>query len=356
MRTVIRSFILALILSSFPLPADASWVPDRRKSQFETTFGYALFPYPYSLPGIGSGLGLVGGAMNIKETTTDVYGMYFGGDVTGLAAGVADFHLIPRNLILDLGYSGLTNATIQSYSERGMNTNKNDYTNVELGDMTYYGSRLTATFFDRRFEIYGAYYQGSSQLRNIRDRDGGIIVSAENAEVQRGHVTIMGTRLDLTDDYADPRRGLRIDLSRFLTPPRDSGPDFYVQDYNVTGYVPLGRRSTWAFNYFRSDAHVDRQGETDPAKIAEEQGLNCSDPALTAEEQQFCNDFISNTIANNTYGTSSSLGGFSRLRSYPNMRYKGAHTIFYGTEIRWNLTDESTPYDIFIMRDVRTSW
>ena len=37
--------------------AHASWVPDRRKSQFETTFGYALFPYPYSLPGIGQGFG-----------------------------------------------------------------------------------------------------------------------------------------------------------------------------------------------------------------------------------------------------------------------------------------------------------
>ena len=81
-------FIFALILSLFPLSADASWVPDRRKSQFETTFGYALFPYPYSLPGIGKGLGLVGGAMNIKDTTADVYGMAFGGDVKGLAAGV----------------------------------------------------------------------------------------------------------------------------------------------------------------------------------------------------------------------------------------------------------------------------
>ena len=61
-------------------------------------------------------------------------------------------------------------------------------------------------------------------------------------------------------------------------------------------------------------------------------------------------------IANNTYGTASSLGGFSRLRSYPTGRFKGAHTIFYGSEIRWNLTDESTPFDILIMRDIRTSW
>ena len=62
------------------------------------------------------------------------------------------------------------------------------------------------------------------------------------------------------------------------------------------------------------------------------------------------------SVANNTYGTASSLGGFSRLTVLSNMRYKGAHTMFYGTEIRWNLTDESTPYDIFVMRDVRTSW
>jgi hypothetical protein len=29
--------------------------------------------------------------------------------------------------------------------------------------------------------------------------------------------------------------------------------------------------------------------------------------------------------------------------------------VFYGTEIRWNLTDETTPFDIFVMKDVRTA-
>ena len=60
-------------------------------------------------------------------------------------------------------------------------------------------------------------------------------------------------------------------------------------------------------------------------------------------------------IANNKYGTATSLGGFSRLRSYPQGRYKGAHTEFYGTEVRWNLTDERTPFDLFIIKDVRTA-
>ncbi len=336
--------------------ADASWYPERRKSQFLTEYGYALFPYPYSLPGIGQGLGLVGAAMNINNTTTDAYGMLFGGDVSGLALGVGEVHVIPRKLILDIGLSSLTAATIQSYSERGMTSSKFDYTNIELGDMTYYGSRMTATFHDRRFELYGAYYQGSSQLKNIRDKDGNIIVPAEDAEVQRGHVSIFGTRVDLTDDYQDPRQGVRLDISRSLTPPSDSGPDFYQQDYNATAYVPLGRRSTWAFNYYQSDAHVNRKGHTLFTDVENDLGLNCSDPALTLEEQKDCTDFVNNTRDNNSYGTASSLGGFNRLRSFPNGRFKGAHTIFYGSEIRWNLTDETTPFDIFVMRDVRTSW
>ncbi len=335
--------------------AHALSIPERRKPQFETTLGYALFPYPYSLPGIGHGLGLVGGAMNINNTTTDVYGMVFGGDVEGLALSVADVQVLPENLILDTGYSQLSAATAQNYSQRGMNSKKNDFTNIEMGNMAYVGTRLTATFFERRLEFYGAYWHGTQQLKSIRDRDGDVIIEAQNAVVERGYVSIFGTRIDLTDDYRDPRRGLRIDTNWSPSPPLDHGPRYYVVDYNATAYVPLGRRSTWAFNSFRSDAHVLRQGETDPALVAKEQGVDCGSIADPGE-RQLCQDFLDNTVANNTYGTARSLGGFNQLRSYPAGRFTGAHTLFFGSEVRWNLTDESTPYDIFIMKDVRTSW
>lgn len=355
----LRFFLVVVIFLMVAGLAEASLVPDRRKSQFATEPAYAFFPYPYSLPGIGSGLGLVGGAMNINDTTTDAYGMIFSGDVKGLAAGVADLHLVPKTLIIDLGYSGLSAATIQNYSQRGMNTDKNDYTNIELGDTTYYGTRVTSTFFDRRFEFYGAYYQGSSRWKNIRKPDGTLLAEAQDGQVNRGHVNIFGTRLDLTDDYADPRRGFRLDITRSLTPPEDSGPDYYVQDINATAYFPLSRWSTWAFNYYKSDAVVKRQGETDPAQVKKNLRFDCSgitDPVAQQACQDAVDNAVKNTVANNTYGTASSLGGFSRLRSYPNMRFKGAHTIFYGSEIRWNLTDEATPFDIFVMKDVRTSW
>ena len=73
-------------------------------------------PIPTACPASGTGLGLVGGAMNIAGTHTDAYGMFFGGEITGLAAGVADLHLIPKTLILDTGISSISAATIQSYS------------------------------------------------------------------------------------------------------------------------------------------------------------------------------------------------------------------------------------------------
>ncbi|HEX9021075.1 MAG TPA: hypothetical protein VF903_07425 [Nitrospirota bacterium] len=363
MRTVLAGFLLAICIAGAAAAGAAaeesasggSLYPERRKPQFTKDFGYAVFPYPYSLPGIGSGIGLVGGAMNIADTYTDAYGIIFTGDVRGEAGGLSNIHIIPRHLILDLGYSAVNEATIQSFGQRGMNTDKNDYRLIEFGDTEYYGGRMTAAFFERRFEVYGAWYQGAMKLKSIRDKDGNVIVTAQNPPRERGHTTLFGTRLDLTDDYADPRRGIRLDVTRSQTPPRDSGPDYYVMDYNTTAYIPIGRRSTWAFNFLRSDAVVVHQGETDPARLQQQQGLNCSDPALTPEQQRFCNEVIQNMIANNKYGTATQLGGFSRLRSYPQGRYKGAHTLFYGTEVRWNLTDERTPFNIFIMKDIRTS-
>ena len=333
--------------------ADLS-VPERRRDQFPKQFAYAVFPYPYQLPGIGSGLSLVAGALNIADTYTDAYGIVFSGDVRGGAAGMGDIHLIPRRLILDIGYSAVNKASFQSYAQRGMNTGKNDYSLIEVGDTEYYGARMTGTFFDRRFEIHGAWYEGASQLKNIRDKDGNVILEAQDPPRDRGHTTLFGARLDLTDDYADPRRGFRLDVTRSQSPPRGSGPDYYVMDYNTTGYVPFGRRNTLALNFLRSDAFVKREGETDRTALQQQLGLDCStitDPT----QQQFCNEVIDTTIASNRYGTATTLGGFDRLRAYPQGRFKGAHTLFLGAEFRWNLTDERKPFDIFIMKDVRTS-
>ncbi|MDH4162526.1 MAG: hypothetical protein OEW15_07530 [Nitrospirota bacterium] len=329
--------------------------PERRKPQFQTDPGYYLFPSPYSIPGIGAGGALIGLANNIAGTHTDAFGFLLGGEVRGLGLGLADVHLVPKTLILDLFNQNFNAITATSFRQRGMETGKHDYSLMELGNFWFVGERLTATFADRRFEIYGGNYNIKSTLDKIRDNNGNVILDIDDPRPWRTKVYALGTRIDLSDDYADPRSGFRLDVSRWWSPPVNHiDADFYNMEYNATAYVPLGRISTWLINYFRSDAHVNRPGSTDRATVAAEQNLNCSTISDPAERTE-CEQVIDNIIAANTYGTVSALGGTSRMRSYPNDRFKGAHSVFYATEIRWNLTEEARPFDIFIARDVRTA-
>src|SRR5712691_2316327 len=117
---MLRVFLAACAICAFAQTAIAADLylddlnaPERRRDQFPKDFGYAAFPYPYRLPGIGSGLSFAAAAFNIADTYTDAYGIVFTGDVRGGAAGVGDIHLIPRTLILDLGYSSISKAAFQ---------------------------------------------------------------------------------------------------------------------------------------------------------------------------------------------------------------------------------------------------
>jgi outer membrane protein assembly factor BamA len=236
-----------------------------------------------------------------------------------------------------------------------MQSGKHDYSYLQFEQYGFSGGRLTATSADRRFEVYGGGYLIGSQLDKILDQNSNTIQNIEGSPTWRTKVYGVGLRGDLTDDYYDPRKGFRLDVGRWWSPPASTtDPDFYRVEYNASLYFPLGKHSTWLLNYFRSDAHVVRQGETDPLVIETQQGLNCSDPTLTPQQRTDCQDVVNNIVAANTYGTATGLGGTSHLRSYPEGRFTGAHTVFYGTEIRWTLTEEAHPFDIFIAKDVRT--
>lgn len=328
---------------------------ERRRDQFQGQPGYYIVPVPYRLTGIGEGLIFLGAALNVADTNTDVYGFGFTGDLEGYGAGALDMHLVPRTLIFDLTTERINKATLTSYSKRGMDTDKNDYTLVDLGDIEFNLARLTATFLERRLEVYGMGYEAASQLEGIRERDGTLILDVQDPERDSMQHVAVGARLDLTDDYLDPRKGVRLDISRGWSPRKNSdSSDYYVMEYNATGYIPAGKRNTIALNYFRSDAFVISTGETDRATIESGRGLDCG--AVTdPEEQQQCDQVVDNIIAENRYGTASSLGGTSRLRSYSHDRYIGAHSLFYGAEFRWNITEESTPFNIVIMKDIRTA-
>ena len=352
-RRLVLAAWAALALAQ-AVAARAAALAERRRDQFPHDPGYAVLPYVYNLPGIGLGYGILGAVTNVRGSCTDLVGTVFTGDANGAAFGANAIHLVPQRLILDLGGASLSRTTLQSYSQRGMGSGRDDYSLADFGNSSFAGGRLTATFWERRLEGFLGYYGGAAKLNALRDRGGGLILSSQSSPERKFTVAVLGARVDLTDDYIDPRRGARLEPSLWRSPRQGSGPDFYFTDVSLTGYLPVGARSTWAFNYYRSDAHVLSEGETDAAALAREQGLDCSavpDPGKRAQ----CRQFLDSLAAQNAHGTASGLGGYMRLRSYPLERYKGAHAEFAGTELRWNLTDEVRPFDILIMKDIRTA-
>ncbi len=344
--------ILLLIATTFYSHADIE-LPERRKDQFLTDSGYYIVPTPYSIPGLGDGLILVGAMTNIKQSYTDVYGFAATGDIKGYGLFGTEIHLVKKKLILDLSLTNFDKATSQVYFQRGMLTAKDDYVLAELDHSDFTGARLTYTAFDRRIEIYGLIYQNESRLAAIRDRDGNLIQSAVNSELNTSDTYTYGFRFDLTDDYIDPRRGLRLESSLWHSPPdTDNDPDFDIIELNLTGYIPVGKQHTLALNYFQADSHINRIGQTDASVVEAELGLDCN--AGTPQDQANCRSFVNDTVAQNTYGSVGALGGLSRLRSYPQGRFNGSHARFAGIEYRWNIVEETKPFNYFFARDIRT--
>ena len=97
--------------------------------------------------------------------------------------------------------------------------------------------------------------------------------------------------------------------------------------------LPVFEESTWAFNYFRSDAHVKTEGNLNLNSLLISNGLTetQADTCILYPTVTGCAAQISraqNTIKANKNGTAHPLGGQERLRSYPNGRYQAAHTQF----------------------------
>ena len=348
-----RYGFFSILLIAVASPAKAIDLPERRKDQFPTDSGYYLVPAPYSIPGLGNGLIAVGALTNINQTNADVYGFAAGGDIQGYGLFATELHLIEKTLLLDVTHTSFDKASSQVYSQRGMHTSADDYILAELDHASYNGGRLTYTTFDRRLEFYGVLYANEARLAAIHDKDGNLIQSTVDSQISKSETYTYGMRLDLTDDYIDPRRGVRAETSLWHTPPDDAdSPDFDIVELNLTGYIPVGSRHTLAVNYFQADTHINRQGQTDPAAVESDLGLDCS--IGSAKNQADCLSVVNDTVAANTYGSVGSLGGLSRLRSYPEDRFKGSHARFIGAEFRWNLVEETRPFDYFFAKDVRT--
>ena len=341
---------LSLLISSIAVSAPA----DRRKDQFGQDFGYYLYPIIGEIPGLGTASGFGTSILNIADSDTDFTGYYVRGDFEATGAALLDYHLIPQRLIFDFGYNDYLVAP--TAYDRGINSDPDDVI-YPKAEGAYLLGQLTLSFDQRRYELFARLLSGRERLHEVLDTDGQAFDGIDT-DWDSGRMISLGGSLDLTDDRLYPRRGVRFEFSTRL--PRNSEADYseyFVNDYNLTGYWPMRRWDTVVFNLFHSRAHVTREGLTDYALLRQRRGLDCSQhppgPAFNAC-QRTEEKLLTRMIDNNRFGTASSLGGTQRLRAFDNGRFYAGQALFYGVEYRWNLTDEHTPFDIFIAKGVRT--
>ena len=330
------------------------WAPERRKDQNPTQPAHLIVPLPYSKPGIGEGIVLLGTVTNIGETTADISALFVGGDAEGTILNGSEIPLYSDVLFLDFYLQDIDRAAVNNYSIRGINnTGENDFTVMDVNVAKENRFDLYLTFLERRLNFYYSYNKFEYQVVAFREPGGTLITTLGEPFVNSGDSDSFRVSVDLTDDYLDSRKGLKFDVT-YQDHKADTfkEPEFYTLDFNILGYIPIRNFDTLVLNYYQSDAHVTRKGETDPTSIRAELNSNCAptDTQCLTTEQELVDNFISAR----TNGTSTTLGGDLRLRSFPQMRYQGAHTAFIGAEYRWNISQEVKPFDYFIWKDVRT--
>ena len=345
--TLIFSYVFLTVDTAFSL------VPDRRKEQFPEASAYYLVPFPYAYPGIGSGILLLANASNIVNTRVDITGFLVTGDIGGKVLQVSDLFIIPDFLFLGGMVMDLDRITFQNYEKRGMDTDKDDYNYIEATELYSISSEATLTFWERRLELHFFQQEQRVTIPRILDSEGDVIADLEKPYKQTEKYQRIEATLDFTDDRQDPRKGIRLKYSRRDQPRQNEySPDYYTIDQTMEIYVPIGELSTWAFHALRSDAVVTDPGPTDEATLLQLIGLQCESSDTECLQTQ--SELVEQFRNMNKNGSSTSLGGLDRLRSYGSGRFQGAHTEYYSTELRLNITEEFTPFDYWIWSDTRT--
>lgn len=342
-----------ILVFIFIISLTQAFAVERRGPQFLSEPSYLVFPLPYSLPGIGQGLMVTALAGNMYDTNIDAYAIAITGDAQGVVGAVEDIHILPKLLILDLMHQNISKAVVNNYENRGMDSRKDDYSLIEVDEVLSNYGKLTLSLYDRRVELYGILRQQKARIVNIKDSDGNPIVDLSEPFISKSSSRHLGVHLDYTDDRVNPKKGIKFNSEYISSNAQsDSDPEYFTIDNSLTAYIPISKPVTLAFNVFLSDAYVTKTGETDPTVLAQDLGLNC--PPTDTECLRVEEDLVNMLINTNTNGSATNLGGEKRLRAYPGDRFGGAHSLYYATELRWNISEKVRPFNFWIWKDVAT--
>ena len=239
-----NKFLLTLCLFSFFIVELVhAFEIDRRREQFSKQYGQLFVPLPYSLPGLGTGLLFIGNFGNIADTNTDFAAIGGIGDAEFIFTFLDELFLAPDLLYLQYLRAHGFKFALQQYSSRGMNTSKNDFKYGIGNSWDLDSPTLKLTFMDRMLEIGLGFNKQSGKFQkfvtpdeNDPTKQGETVATFDpGLEINIANKIELSTRIDYTDDYRDPRKGIRNSL--FLdrqTATTNSEPSFDV----VTNDLP----------------------------------------------------------------------------------------------------------------------
>jgi hypothetical protein len=349
----IHFWILASALLS-SLSAMGSWIPDRRDTPSKSESGFLSFPVFSHIPGIGStyGVGFLGS--NLAKTKVNVFTAALTGDTRAMILGINEVHLIPNTLMFH--FVGYNTRIPWEIHERGGTSSKENYFYLISGE---YGGSMVTDFelWKRRFQLTAKI--GGSRVKPIGiTTKSGIGVNNIDSRESDGVTSNFSLTFDLTDDERDPRKGLNLQIFRDETMIFDGlHSRFHNWSGSATAYIPLPHKSVWAFNVFRSSAYVTQQNSASIEDLRASMGLQCSQQPAGLERDSCLaseNLRLQERYSENQNGSASMLGGPTQLRGFPLGRWRGDQSLFYATEMRINLTDENTKFDLGFIRGTRS--
>ena len=241
---------------------------ERRRDQFTKQYGQLFAPLPYSLPGLGTGLLLVGSFANIADTNADFALIGGVGDAQFVFTFLDELFIAPDLLYLQYLKAHGFKFAINQYNSRGMDTEKNDFKYAIGNYWDFDAPTFKLTFYDRMLEFglglnkqKGKFEKFVAPDEDDPTKQGETVATFDPPLEQTISDKVeFSTRIDYTDDYKDPRKGIRnIFYYDIQNASKDSDPSFDVVTNDLQIYVPVLEMSTIVFDLQMSDAIVKKK-------------------------------------------------------------------------------------------------
>jgi hypothetical protein len=380
-RTILQGFMLkrtALIILLVALFSGTIMAIERRKEKDTDEISYFLYPLAYSVPGVGSGEGAGGTITNLIGGGSTLSLLRIRGEMEVDSIVATDMPIFTQHFTFSFFYADGRKGGFAFYDRGAESTEEPEFTlKFEATIARAYEFRLK--LFEEQLEFYSGYAI-AFPLIDIDESDFGTSISnldelppeeqeeviatfVKNFLMYIGLVNIVirrdGLYLDYTDDRIDPREGVRLQYEHWGFE-GEGLTNFWVEDYSLTAYFPNDDLSSvLVANLFYSQSAVIKPLEynegtfyqecLDDSKKGGSKTDGVSDETACRGVQRGIEDFLE-TEADNSNATS--LGGPTRLRSYPVGRFHDRYSFFAGLEYRMYLMEHTTPFDFILEKGV----